>query len=89
VSVDLIEPVIASLNVRTVSGDVTLSIPEGSDCRVSLSTLRGDVACELDLKDEAKQDQRITGRLGAGLGTLDVSAVTGDVSVKPLIVATA
>jgi len=82
IEADLDEPVTGTLNVRTVNGDVKLGIPDGSDCRVSLSTLRGSVSCNLELSDQAKQDQRITGRLGAGAGTLDVSAVTGDVSVE-------
>lgn len=86
---NLAEPVTGTLNVRTVNGDVQLGVPDGSDCRVSLSTLRGDVACAIELKDQAKQEQRITGRLGNGTGTLDVSAVTGDVSVELLDAVTA
>lgn len=82
IEADLDEPVTGTLNVRTVNGDVKLGIPDGSDSRVSLSTLRGNVSCNLELSDQAKQDQRITGRLGAGAGTLDVSAVTGDVTVE-------
>ena len=58
------------------------SIADGSDCRVSLSTLRGDVTTALKLEDEAKSDQRITGRLGSGKGSLDVSAVTGNVTLE-------
>lgn len=81
---NLAEPVTGTLNIRTVNGDVQLGVPDGSDCRVSLSTLRGDVSCAIELKDQAKQEQRITGRIGNGTGTLDVSAVTGDVSVELL-----
>ncbi len=82
VHLDLDSPVTGSLNVRTVSGDSLVSIADGSDCRVSLSTLRGEVNCKLALTEEAKSDQRITGRLGDGKGNLDVSAVTGNVSLE-------
>jgi len=82
IGLDLWEPVSGSLNLRTVSGNASIAVPDGSDCRVSLSTLRGSVSCNLPLVDEAKQDQRITGRLGAGTGTLDVSAVTGNVALS-------
>lgn len=82
VHVDLDAPVSGSLNVRTVSGDSLVSIMDGSDCRVSLSTLRGEVSSAVALDDEAKNDQRITGRLGEGKGTLDVSAVTGNVTLE-------
>lgn len=83
VSVDLVEPVRGAVNVRTVNGDVRVSVPDGGDARVALATLRGDVTCGLELQDEVRADQRITGRLGDGSGTLDVSAVTGDVSLQP------
>lgn len=82
VVVDLIEPVEGTVNVRTVQGDAQLAIPDGSNCRVALSTLRGDVSCTMELKDEAKLEQRVTGTLGEGAGTLDVSAVAGDVTLK-------
>jgi hypothetical protein len=81
VSVDIAEPITGTVNVRTVSGDASVGLMDGADCRVSLSTLRGDVSCSVPLSDEAKTGQRVTGRLGGGQGTLDVSAVTGDVSV--------
>lgn len=82
VVVDLVEPVTGNVNVRTVNGDAMIAVPDGSDCRVSLSTLRGSVTCTLELQEEAKAQQRITGKLGAAGGTLDVSAVTGDVRLE-------
>lgn len=79
--VDLDSPVTGALSLRTVSGDASLAVPDGCDCRVSLSTLRGTVSSKMELSDEARQDQRITGKLGEGTGTIDISAVTGDVSL--------
>lgn len=82
VVVDLDQPITGSVNVRTVSGNSRVGICDGSDVRVSLSTLRGNVECEVPLSDEARADQRVTGRLGAGAGTLDISAVTGDIRLE-------
>lgn len=82
VSVDLLEPVTGSLSVRTVNGNVIVDLPDGNDCRVSLSSLRGDVSSKLSLQDEAKSEGRTTGRIGDGTGTIDVSAVTGDVELR-------
>jgi DUF4097 and DUF4098 domain-containing protein YvlB len=82
VRVDLVEAVSHSLNIRTVSGGVDVDMPDGGDCRVSLSSLRGDVATEIELEDEAKSEGRRTGKIGGGTGTLDVSAVTGDVCLR-------
>jgi hypothetical protein len=82
VSVDLSEPVAGKVDIRTVSGNAQISIVDGSDCRVSLSTLRGTAESDISLADEARTEQRITGRLGSGSGTLDVSAVSGDIYLK-------
>ena len=82
VSVDLDEPVTGTLNIRTVDGNALASLPDGSDCRVSLSTLRGVVQSGIDLEDEARAESRITGRLGGGTGTLDISAVTGNITLE-------
>jgi len=82
VSVDISEPVSGTVNVRTVNGEPVVAIADGSDCRVSLSTLRGDVLCDIDLEDEARLEQHVTGTLGKGTGSIDVSAVNGNVTMK-------
>ncbi|MBS1714647.1 MAG: DUF4097 family beta strand repeat protein [Armatimonadetes bacterium] len=81
ISADVSQPVSSAVNITAVSGDVKLGIVDGSDCRVSLSTLRGAVACGFELADMVREGQKVTGRLGEGTGTLDVSVVTGDVSL--------
>jgi len=81
VSIDLDEPLTGTLNVRTVNGNATVVLPDGSDTRVKLSTIRGSVHCGFQLIDEAREESRVTGTLGTGNGTLDVSAVTGNVSL--------
>ncbi|HLK15627.1 MAG TPA: DUF4097 family beta strand repeat-containing protein [Fimbriimonadaceae bacterium] len=72
-------PITGSVNFRTVSGDVDLRVPDGSDCRVSLSSLSGDIEAGLTMVDLNETDRRVTGRLGEGAGTLDISAVNGDI----------
>ncbi len=81
VSVDIATPVEGAVNITTVTGDVSVSIMDGSDCRVTLSTLRGSVSKSIELEDEVVEAQKIVGRLGQGNGTLDVSVVTGNVSL--------
>jgi DUF4097 and DUF4098 domain-containing protein YvlB len=68
-------------NVRTVSGDANVQLPVDADLRVGLSTVRGDVTCDIELSDANRAGHRHTGRLGAGTGSLDVSAMTGDIRV--------
>ncbi len=82
VNADFSEPITGTVNIRTVNGDASIAIPDGCDCRVSMSTLRGDVVSEVNLQDEAKSDQRITGRLGDGTGSIDISGINGDIELK-------
>jgi hypothetical protein len=73
------EPVMGAMNVRTVSGDARVFVPDGSDCHVMLSTLRGSVSSTLELADLNQESLTITGKLGQGSGSIDISAVNGDV----------
>ena len=82
ISIDVVEPVNGSMSVRTVNGNAMISIPDGSDARVAVTTLRGLADTSIELQDRAQNDQRITGRLGDGNGTIDISAVTGNVSLN-------
>lgn len=80
VKVDLASPIENSVNITAVSGNVSLAVVDGNDCRVNLSTLRGTVSSKVALEDEVKDEHKVSGKLGAGNGTLDVSVVTGSVS---------
>jgi len=79
VSVEMAEPVKGAMNVRTVSGDARVYVPDGSDCQVMLSTLRGSVSSTLEMTDLNQESLTITGKIGRGSGSIDISAVNGDV----------
>lgn len=82
ISIDIREPLQGAQTVRTVSGDVLMTVSDGCDCRVSLSSMTGSVDCLLDLADHARSERRVTGQLGHGNGTLDVSAISGDIRIR-------
>lgn len=86
VHLDLAEPIDGAVNIRTVQGDTRVDVADGSNVRVALATLRGEVTSNVVLHDEARQDQRITGRLGDGFGTLDISAVSGNITLSPRVI---
>jgi hypothetical protein len=81
-SVSSILPINNVVNLRTVSGDVSLTVPASSNARVALSTLRGEISADVDLSDRHETAQRVTGTMGSGGGQIDVSAVTGDISIS-------
>lgn len=82
ISLDFREPITGTVNVRPVNNSAEVLIPDGSDCRVSLSTLKGTTVCEVPLIDEARHEGRITGRLGSGAGNIDVSSVNGNITMR-------
>lgn len=81
VNADIASPVEGAVNITAVSGDIAVQVVDGSDCRVRLSTLRGSVSNKVDLQDLVNDEHLVTGRMGTGNGTLDLSVVTGSVSL--------
>lgn len=75
------EPYEAALNARTVSGDIDIAIPLESDCRVNISTLNGSVGTQIELQEMRQEHMTISGKLGDGSGTIDASAVQGDITI--------
>ncbi|MBL8048269.1 MAG: DUF4097 family beta strand repeat protein [Chthonomonas sp.] len=71
-----------TMTLRTVSGDTVLNLADGNSARVTLSTLSGTVKSDLELGDRTDQEKRVTGTLGEGVGSIDISAVAGDISVS-------
>lgn len=81
VSAELVNPVDGSVHIRAVSGDVKLEIADGSDAKVTISTLQGVAASKVALEDMAQESMKVSGRLGKGAGTIDLSTVSGDVTL--------
>lgn len=85
VNIDLDKPIEGNTTIRSVQGNTNLTLADNNNCRVTMATLRGSTDCLLDMQDMNRDDKRITGKLGDGAGTLDISAVSGDVRVKQRI----
>jgi hypothetical protein len=82
IDLDMKEPTDGSVNLRTVSGDVLIDLASGSNARVMLASLSGSVSSRIQLDDEQRTEERITGKVGTGEGTVDASAVSGDVRLS-------
>jgi DUF4097 and DUF4098 domain-containing protein YvlB len=70
------------MQVNTVSGDVILAFPEGSNVRVVLSTSSGDLRCDHDAHDVSATTPLWTGQIGTGAGTLNVQTISGDTHLQ-------
>ena len=83
ITVWLATPFSATMEARSKSGDVTVALPSGSDCRVRATTASGNISSRLNLSDCSLQKRSISGRLGAGRGSVEVSTASGDIELLP------
>ena len=71
------------VHVSTMSGDVTLRLPEGSDAQVRLRSTSGAVRSEFESLRAAKApaSHTVSGNVGAGTGRVSVSTMSGSVTL--------
>jgi DUF4097 and DUF4098 domain-containing protein YvlB len=83
VTCDLDNPYVRDLNIDTVSGSITVRVPEDADLRVSLGAASGGVSSAFPQVPSVRSlgVHSATGRLGAGTGQLRAYAVSGSVSL--------
>lgn len=77
-----------ALHFATVSGDITLYLPEGVDTDLRFRSVSGDFRTdfepELDRRRRRFVGTRLTGRIGAGGRSLSFNTVSGDVTLYRL-----
>ncbi|HEX4091858.1 MAG TPA: DUF4097 family beta strand repeat-containing protein [Trebonia sp.] len=71
------------VHVSTMSGDVTLRLPAGSDAEVRLHSTSGAVRTEFDTLAAVKApaSHTVSGNVGAGTGRVSVSTMSGSVTL--------
>jgi hypothetical protein len=71
------------VHVGTMSGDVTLRLPEGSDAEVRLQSTSGAVRSEFESLRTVKApaSHTVSGNVGAGTGRVSVSTMSGSVTL--------
>jgi len=74
-------PFSGSFAGTTVSGDLRLTLPAGSDTRVEMNTTSGSLAFSLPLTETVVTEKHAAGKLGAGTGSVRLQSVSGDLVV--------
>ena len=74
------------LDFNTVSGDITLRVPENLDADVDFASLSGDFRTDFDMEVTRSRDKfigsEIEGRIGRGTRELSFHTVSGDVTLR-------
>lgn len=79
-----IEPLASDLQVESVSGDITLSLPDELPGRIEVSTLSGglDIAPGLDGFTVEDEPMGTEAWMGESTPVLDISTVSGGISIR-------
>lgn len=74
----------APLEIRTVSGDAQLKLPQNTGAQVELRTVSGTLDSKLPLQTNQRQRRRVRGTLGQGGPRIQARTVSGSLTILPL-----
>jgi DUF4097 and DUF4098 domain-containing protein YvlB len=73
------------LDASTISGDLSIRLPDTAGARVTATTLSGDLKCAFALKDEKRERdgaRKLTGTFGDGTGSIAAKSISGSVAIE-------
>jgi hypothetical protein len=73
----------AGVQIRTVSGEVTMRLPKSTSAKVALSSMGGRIDAAFDGlgREERAVPKSVTGTLGGGAASLNVNSVSGAITL--------
>jgi hypothetical protein len=75
--------------ISAANADIRLMVPVDTSARVQASTANGTIAVQnLTLSDEVRTDTSLTGTLGAGDGSINISIANGSIVLEGLLTKT-
>ena len=82
ISVEMIQSPAEDCELRTISGDIELFIPENSNFQLSARTSGDEIECDLPVTVTGLQKKgRLVGTVGSGGPLLDIKSTGGDISI--------
>jgi len=75
------------MEFSTVSGDITLWLPENFGANIDFNSLSGDLSSDFDLTVRSRRNRRwvgtdVEGTIGGGGRDLSLNTVSGDVELR-------
>lgn len=73
----------AGVQIRTVSGEVTMRLPKSTSAKVALSSMGGRIDTDFDGlgREERGVSKNVNGTLGGGAASLNVNSVSGAITL--------
>lgn len=79
----IILPADGSLILTTLNGGIGLNIPQNTSAEFSANVTIGNISIlNLDLQDEVRTDNSLSGTLNDGQGTISLSTINGNITVS-------
>lgn len=77
-----LDKILNDVNLKSVSGEVQMTVPESEAFSVSFSTTSGDIQSTKELSVEKMSDRKLVGSTGNAEFVLDVTTVSGDITLR-------
>ncbi|HTH43368.1 MAG TPA: DUF4097 family beta strand repeat-containing protein [Terracidiphilus sp.] len=71
-----------SIEAKNNKGDVEITLPPNASANVSGRTHNGDIVTDYGLNISGEQDKSVSGKIGSGQATIDLSTSNGDLRIK-------
>ncbi len=75
-------PFSGKMEARSDSGDISLALNSASNCRLTTTTASGNITNSLPLRNVQRAGPNISGRLGAGKGSVLVTTRSGNIELS-------
>ena len=82
IDVRLLESGEDPLRLTSISGDVRLVVPSSASLAIDAKSVSGDARVDLDLDDAVRREHRVSGSANGGAVPVELSSVSGDVTVE-------
>jgi DUF4097 and DUF4098 domain-containing protein YvlB len=77
-----IRSLISDLNIKTISGRVTVSLPDKSEFNFELGSISGNIENEFGAQIKFADGRKIEGTVGQGANMLTVNTTSGEIKLK-------
>jgi len=80
----VIDKDVSSMSLSTVSGGITLYLPEDASFDLDISTVSGEINTGFKVLIDSVSKRKLQGEVGAGGITIELNTISGDISLRKL-----